>query len=171
MRQFNEDQSQWGQSEWIYEFLLQCGIKEGVVFEAGAASPKLVCNSTIFRKNGFSTLLCESNSEYCEEWRGINDSLITLIEARINYSPSGLENILKELKAPFSLDALFFDIDGGEYQLIEGLDNYRPKIICIEYDNAYPQALILFQRGYAWKSTMQLYSNVQAYAVEVLHIP
>jgi hypothetical protein len=53
----------------------------------------------------------------------------------------GLENILKQIHAPLSIDVFFFDIDGGEYQLLNGMNSFRPKFICVEYDNAYPLAI------------------------------
>ena len=130
--------SQLGQSEWIYQFLVGCGINEGVIFEAGAASPNSISNSEVFRNNGYKVLLCEANEELYEEWNSVDNSRLTIVNNRIKYDRKGLEELLHELQAPFSLEALFLDIDGGEYQLLEGLDCFRPKLICVEYDNAYP---------------------------------
>lgn len=134
-------ESQFGQSEWIFQFLAVCGINEGVVFEAGAASPHSINNSSIFRRNGFRALLCEANEKTYEEWKGVDRSCLTIVNKRIDYGRRGLERLLDELQAPFSLEVLFFDIDGGEYQLLEGLDSYRPKLICVEYDNSYPLSI------------------------------
>jgi len=39
---------------------------------------------------------------------------------------------------PADFEALFLDINGGEYQLLKGMKKYRPKVVCVEYDNAYP---------------------------------
>lgn len=130
--------SQFGQSEWLLEFLAACGIREGVVFEAGASGPQNINNSSVFLKNGFRALLCEADKNRCEEWNETGIGCFSIINKQIDYGRKGLEQILDELQAPFSLEVLFFDIDGGEYQLLEGMDSYRPKLICVEYDNAYP---------------------------------
>lgn len=130
--------SQYGQSEWIFEFLKLCEIREGTVFEAGAGSPHQISNSRIFRENGYKALLCEASTEIYEEWSAIDKSNTTIINKRIDYNRKGLENLLIEMDSPYSLEVLFLDIDGGEYHLIEGLDLFRPKLICIEYDNSYP---------------------------------
>ena len=130
--------SQFGQSEWIFQFLVTCGINDGVVFEAGASSPHRINNSSVFRKNGFRALLCEAEKNVYDEWQDVDSDCVNIVNKRIDYDRKGLERILDELQAPFSLEVLFFDIDGGEYQLLEGLDSYRPKMICVEYDNAYP---------------------------------
>ena len=50
----------------------------------------------------------------------------------------------KMTKSPHGhLDVLFLDIDGGEYQLLNGFiaNECRPKIICVEYDNTFPLSI------------------------------
>jgi len=59
----------------------------------------------------------------------------------ISYAETGLEDILHECGCCKELDVLFFDIDGGEYQLFRGLISFRPKIVCIEYDNSFPLSI------------------------------
>ena len=92
----------YGQGEWIFNLLSKCGISEGVVFEAGAATPHHpFTNSTIFTQNNYKTLLCESDKESCLEWEKIDNKLITIINKSIKYERKGLENILFEMKSPY----------------------------------------------------------------------
>ena len=89
------------------------------------------------------TLLCEIDSKLCAEWENLGNKLIKILNSPIKYERKGLEDILCRMKSPYAIDALFLDIDGGEYQLLEGVDSFRPKIICVEYDTLSHFLLIL----------------------------
>lgn len=133
--------SQFGQGEYIYDLLNASGINHGQVFEAGAASPSHVNNSEIFRKNGWTNFLVEPSHLACNEWKALKLSNVSVHNKYISYAETGLEDILHECGCGKELDVLFFDIDGGEYQLFRGLISFRPKIVCIEYDNSFPLSI------------------------------
>ncbi len=49
-----------------------------------------------------------------------------------------LDNILASTPIPIDFDVLSIDIDGNDYHIFESLINYKPKIICIEYNPTIP---------------------------------
>jgi isopenicillin N synthase-like dioxygenase len=62
-------------------------------------------------------------------------------------SPNRLETILQRQASdfPLELDFLSIDIDGNDYWVLEGLlrnSNYRPKLLCIEFNPSMPHDLI-----------------------------
>lgn len=133
--------SQFGQAEWLLQFSNSIGINHGVVFEAGAHTPKSISNSMCFIEAGWKAILVEAHEEYFNEWRHLQLDNIDVFNIGINYVDSGLESLLADINAPRNIDIFFLDIDGGEYHLLNGLNQYRPKFICVEYDNAYPLSI------------------------------
>lgn len=136
--------SQLGQAEWIYSLLASCGITIGSVFEAGAHSPNLNSNSRIFIENGWEAYLIESDQSHAHSWSEYLSTIslgkrdkVSIINREIPYESNGLESLFLSLSIK-SLDVLFFDIDGGEYQLLESLNATQPNIVCVEADNGYP---------------------------------
>jgi hypothetical protein len=133
--------SQFGQAEWLLQLAKTMGIAEGSVFEAGAASPHAISNSRCFINAGWQSYLVEASTEHCKEWESLNLRNVVIYNKKINYDPSGIDSLLSEIKVPYDLDVFFLDIDGGEYQLLEGMNSFRPKLICAEYDNSYPLSI------------------------------
>lgn len=87
--------------------------------------------------------LVEQSKQDCNQWNVLGLNNVSIINSAIDYSPSGLRRVFDDNKINCDLDVLFLDIDGGEYQPPEGFldDTYRPKIICVEYDNAFPLSI------------------------------
>ena len=133
--------SQYGQSEWLLNFSNSIGLAEGVVFEAGAHSPKSISNSMCFIEAGWRAILIEPSEEFCRQWNEMNLGNIEIHCTGIKYDQNGLQSLLYDIKAPREIDVLFLDIDGGEYHLLRGLSAFRPKLICVEYDNSYPLSI------------------------------
>ena len=133
--------SQYGQSEWILNLAKSLGITEGTVFEAGANNPYNISNSRCFLDQGWKALLVEARTKGCLDWEKFNHPRASIFNRKIRYVNRGLDEILDIVGAPYDLDVLFLDIDGGEHQLLREMSSYRPKIICVEYDNSYPLSI------------------------------
>ena len=144
--------SQFGQSEWILSLLKNSGFTNGSVFEAGAHRYDLISNSRIFIEDGWSAILVEPDAENCYEWKQFVEkngyqNKVKICNLGISYNEKGLENTLEDVNSPYDLDVLFLDIDGGEYHLLKGLELYRPKIICVEYDSSFPLSINFIPRN------------------------
>lgn len=136
--------SQFGQDKYVLE-LLELGLgstrKHGFIVEAGAASPSHVSNSLLFHQKGYNLKLIEGDAEMAQGWRELKDN-ITLLELYIPYRDNAMDWALDQFgDLPADFEALFLDINGGEWQLLNGMKKYRPKVICVEYDNAYPMSI------------------------------
>ena len=129
--------SQFGQAEWLLELCKALGLQNGHIFEAGASSPHSISNSRCFINEGWTATLVEALGEHCEEWEQLNLDNIKIYKKLIPYKYSGLNDTLDEL-CDSCPDVLFLDIDGSEYHQLKGLTDFRPKFICVEYDNSYP---------------------------------
>jgi hypothetical protein len=76
---------------------------------------------------------------------------------------STLDNILASTPIPSDFDLLSIDIDGCDYFILESLEKYRPKVICIEYNPTIPNEIEYVQpkdffvrRGASAKSMQKL---------------
>jgi hypothetical protein len=134
-------ESQFGQAEWILEFFCSQGYTTGTVFEAGAHSPFSISNASCFIRSGWKAILVESQTEYAEAWSDLKLPDVAIHNATISYGARSLDRLFSQLNAPLSLDIMFLDIDGGEYHLLRDMVDYRPKVICVEYDNSYPLSI------------------------------
>ncbi len=60
--------------------------------------------------------------------------------------PNSLDNILSEHKFNKNFDLLSIDINGMDYYIIKHLENFRPKIICVEYNPTIPPDIEFVQK-------------------------
>lgn len=74
-----------------------------------------------------------------------------------------LDKILSKTPIPKNFDLLSIDIDGNDYWILESINNYRPKIICIEFNPSIPNDVDYVQprdfsinRGSSAKSLCEL---------------
>lgn len=137
--------SQFGQDIYVLE-LLELGLgrgeyKQGYIVEAGAASPSHVSNALLFIERGYSLRLIEGEAGMASGWKDLAGDIM-LQEFYIPYTHDALDKSLDRFgDLPADFEVLFLDINGGEWQLLKGMKMYRPKVICVEYDNAYPMSI------------------------------
>ncbi len=58
---------------------------------------------------------------------------------------TSLSNILEKTEIPKDFDFLSIDIDGMDYWILKSLVNFRPKLICIEFNPSIPNAVNFIQ--------------------------
>lgn len=58
---------------------------------------------------------------------------------------TSLTNILEQTEIPLDFDFLSIDIDGMDYWILKSLVNFRPKLICIEFNLSIPNAVNFIQ--------------------------
>lgn len=133
--------SQLGQGEYLHKLATHVCPQTKTVVEIGAHSPHKLSNSRCFLENGYVGYLVEANHKYCNEWHHfISDKCLdaTIVNQVIEYHPDSLDILFSNTFDLTDIGVLFLDIDGSEYLLLEGMRQYRPKLICVEYDNSYP---------------------------------
>lgn len=128
--------SQLGQAEWILNHLFKQSTV-GNVLEVGAHSPTRISNSMSFIQAGWHAYLIEREKDYCHEWQSLQFPKVSIYNHSIDYTKKGLDIVARALPCEY-VDVIFLDIDGGEYQLLDGLTSIKPSVVCVEYDNSYP---------------------------------
>ncbi len=89
-------------------------------------------------------------------WRGlwIDGDAPAIANAREHYRPEvdakaltimnsfitaeNIESLFKEADVPAEFDFLSIDIDRNDYYVWEKIENYRPRVVCMEYNPIYP---------------------------------
>jgi len=107
--------------------------REPYVFEIGAHDGWYNSNSRLFRESGCECVLGEADARHYASLDRLASSNITIIKSGLSYSCNGIDQYITKNKFPKTPDIIFLDIDGGEYQLLAGM-NMRPSIICVEFE-------------------------------------
>jgi hypothetical protein len=103
------------------------------------------CSNTchLIKNKGYNAVLIEGDkSKFSELKKNFPQNNVHKVNKYINIEGAkSLENILSETPIPKDFDFLSIDIDGADYYIFEGLNNYKPKIICIEFNPSIPNTV------------------------------
>lgn len=144
----------------IEEIFRRLNIAAGTFCEIGVEDG-LECNSLYLIHKGWRGAWLEGNIDQKQNIEGNFHSLINSRRLSVGVGMVTPDNIGEAIDStmsaiqinPEELDFLSIDIDGMDIYLFEAL-NYRPKVICIEYNGKFPASLIkkpIFDSDYAWK--------------------
>lgn len=93
---------------------------------------------------GFGGLFIEGNKKRAEELRSnyANYPQVVCVEAYVGFRTNTLDSILHDNQAPAQIDVLSIDIDGYDYHVWDAVQDYRPRIVIIEYNPSIPNDII-----------------------------
>lgn len=119
------------------------------VVEFGAWDGLHLSNSRYFiTQHGFSGVLIEGDSQRHADldrlYRDRQD--VHTINTFVTSSGTNtLDAILASTPIPRDFDYLSIDIDGNDYYVFRSLENYRPKVVCIEFNPSVPSEVDFVQ--------------------------
>ena len=114
-------------NKWCVEF----GAWDGIVYSNTRALIEKGWNAVLIEPNPRKFIsLKKNNSKYPKA---------ICLKKFINLSgKNSLDNILKDEKAPKSIDLLSIDIDGNDYHIWKSLNIFKPKVVVIEFNQTIP---------------------------------
>jgi hypothetical protein len=121
-------------------YCVEFGAWDGVYFSN-------CCN--LFTNKGWSGMFVEANAEKFKELKANykGNKKVRLVNTYIDIdSPNTLDAILKKAKAPKDFDFLSIDVDGIDYFIWEGLTDYRPRVVVVEFNPTIPNDVEFVQR-------------------------
>tara|TARA_B100000674_G_scaffold193330_1_gene157385 strand:+ start:16443 stop:17348 length:906 start_codon:yes stop_codon:yes gene_type:complete len=137
--------SQYQQDSFVESLFAHAGFPIRTLVESGCSFPDFHSNAQLFlQSHDCECFFIEGKMDCVAAWEEYisTNSLgekVHILPEFIQYKPTGLSEALSRFTSlPIDFDVFFFDINGGEYQLLANQSKYRPKLICVEYDNAYP---------------------------------
>ena len=123
--------SKFGEDGLIEATLAKVGVVNRWCFEVGAGNGNTFSNTFTLRKQGWDAVLIEGDPKsvgFCREYR---DEKVRVLEEWID--PRSLDRILAECGAPYDLDFGSLDIDGQDFWVWAGLQEYKPRVMLVEF--------------------------------------
>lgn len=99
---------------------------------------------------GYSAVLIEAGKRKFEELKKNyfdNPKVITLNKFVGFSNNDNLDRILETTPIPKNFDFLCIDIDGNDYNVWRALNNYKPKVVCIEFNPTIPSEIEYVQEA------------------------
>ena len=123
--------SQFGEDGLVQFAFERIGLRNRWCFEVGAADGEYLSNTRSFREQGWHCLLVESNKEQFRKLALLQSGTVFCINECID--GNSLDGLLADCGAPSDMDFGCIDIDGQDYWAWEGMKNYSPRVILVEF--------------------------------------
>lgn len=140
--------SQYGEDGIIEHVLSKIPNKDSWCVELGAWDGIHLSNTfNLIRNRGYRSVLIEADRrKYLELQRNMAPFDAVLVNEFVTFDGANtLDKILGRTAIPKGFDFLSIDIDGNDYWIFDSLVDYRPKVICIEYNPSIPNAVEYIQ--------------------------
>lgn len=142
--------SQFGEDGLIEEAFKLIGIKNKWCVEFGAADGLLFSNTRLLIEQGWSSVQIEADEERFNRLQNLyfENELVTTLNEKVGLNTTNnLDFLLSSTKCPKDLDLMVIDVDGQEFHIWNGLLNYRPRVLVIEYDPSVENDFIPIPNG------------------------
>jgi hypothetical protein len=117
--------------------------------EFGAWDGQYLSNTfNLIANQGYSGILIEGDQKRYEDLqkKSTGNDKITILNQYVGFERhNGLDVILKNTPIPKSFDLLSIDVDGNDYHIWKALEDYTPKIVCIEFNPTIPTGVEFVQ--------------------------
>jgi len=127
--------SQNGEDGIITEIFERIGITNKFFVEFGASV--LMNNTTLLLLKNWTGVWIEAVPDITEGIKAKHRALIEnkrLLIKNAFVDSENIEKLFKELNVPEEFDLLSIDIDGNDYWIWKAIENYRPRVVVIEYN-------------------------------------
>ncbi|HZY96886.1 MAG TPA: hypothetical protein VFE35_07275 [Candidatus Cybelea sp.] len=157
--------SQQGEDGILREIFYRIGPGRRFFIEFGVEDGS-VCNTALMASRyGWGGLYIEADSARIpglrERWAGRHD--IKVRQAFI--TAENIAGIFEEAGVPDEPDLLSIDIDGNDYWVWKALAKYRPRVVVIEYNAAYPPPrrwIMAYNPDHRWDWTTHFGASLSA---------
>ncbi|MDP9091552.1 MAG: FkbM family methyltransferase [Actinomycetota bacterium] len=129
--------SQCGEDGILKELLSRLPQRDRWCVEFGAWDGKLYSNTAALVGDGYRRVLIEANPKRYKALVAAHDAEPTTIEicAMVGWrGDKTLDAILAGTPTPRDFDLLSVDIDGNDYHVWRAIEQYRPKVVVIEFN-------------------------------------
>lgn len=101
----------------------------------------------LIREEKFSAVLIEGEKARVDELnKNFPEENVYKICSFINFEgENSLDNTLARTPLPRDFDVLSIDVDGVDFHIFESMEKYSPKVVCIEFNPAIPNAVDFVQ--------------------------
>lgn len=141
--------SQCGEDGVIRRALEVIGVRDGWCVEFGAWDGRHASNTySLIDRNGYSAVLIEGDGARFADLQRTHArrrGVIALHRLVGFEGPDRLDGILAGTPVPRDFDLLSIDVDGNDYHVWDALQDYRPKLVVIEFNPTMPNEVDFVQ--------------------------
>lgn len=141
--------SQFGEDGIIEKILSMIPSRDGWCVEFGAWDGIYLSNTrNLILDSEYKAVLIEANKSSFNELLknySANKRVICLCDFVGFAKKDGLDAILGKTECPKNFDFLSIDIDGNDYHVWRAINEYRPKLVCVEYNPQIPNEVEFVQ--------------------------
>lgn len=130
--------SQWGEDGVIEEIFCRIGANNKICVDIGAWDGKHFSNTWVLGQIGWHRIMWEKTDHH--ELVLFSNDIMIIEEAK-----SIDEQVLHLATIPTDFDFLNIDIDGDDFYLWQDMIKYKPRVICIEYNQTVPSHISIVQ--------------------------
>lgn len=142
--------SQDGEDGVIEKILEILGVSNKWCVEFGAWNGQHFSNSwALINNNSWNAVLIEGKEDRFQELNALyaNNKNVTTINLfiEIDTSKNSLDSVLGSTDIPVDFDFLCIDIDGCDWHIWDSLNNYKPRLVVIEFNPTIPNHVSFVQ--------------------------
>jgi hypothetical protein len=154
--------SQFGEDGIIEEILSRIGGAHELsrwCVEFGAWNGVFLSNTCrLIREDGYRAVLIEPVPQrFAELCQNFPDDAVVKVQSFVEAAgKNSLDSLLADAGCDLDADLVSIDIDGCDYHIFESLQNFLPKVVCIEYNGTIPNEVDFIQPldfGLKWGSS------------------
>jgi len=159
--------SQNGEDGMLVELFSRLRVVDPFFVEFGVETGE-ECNAALLaRRYGWSGLMLEGNPATYEQLRANFAQFPNVRTARAFVNRENIAGLFREHGVPTEFDLLSIDTDGNDYYLWEALEGYRPRVVVIEINAAYPPPrrwVIEYNPQHQWQHDDYYGASLASYA-------
>jgi hypothetical protein len=102
----------------------------------------------LIEEEGYSAILIEGDKKKFESLRinYANNNSVATVNRFVGFNvEDGLDKILSSYSIPNNFDFLSIDVDGNDYHIWKAINEFRPKVICVEFNPTIPSEVNFVQ--------------------------
>ncbi len=157
--------SQNGEDGMIHELFRRIGSTNRVFAEVGVGDGTE--NNTAFLfSQGWTGFWVDGNPRFLEKIQRLNGPSQWLKGKQALTDRDNIGPIFQEMGVPREFDLLSLDIDQNTYSLWEGLADYRPRVVVVEYNGALPPDVdwkVHYDPKRCWNGSQNFGASLKAY--------
>ncbi|MDX2259334.1 MAG: hypothetical protein NW205_10520 [Hyphomicrobiaceae bacterium] len=103
----------------------------------------------LIRDKGWNALLIEGNAEKANELKAnfADNPKVVAMNSIVGFT-EGIDTLdvhLSRASLPADFDFLSIDVDGNDHHIWESMRDYRPRVVCVEYNPMIPNDVVFIQ--------------------------
>lgn len=165
-RYFGQVNSQNGEDGMIHEIFRRVGTTGRVFAEVGVGDGR-ENNTAFLLSQGWTGFWVDGDSAFEKTLAARPDLQGSALRSVARYvSRENIGPLFAELGVPKDLDLLSLDVDQNTYYLWEGLADYRPRVIVVEYNGSLPADVdwkVRYDANREWNGTQNFGASLKAF--------